>query len=44
MSVIYRNLNIDCTKDNYILEKVTGYEHGVKGTPLSEINSESEGK
>lgn len=30
MSVVYRDLIIDCSKDNYKSEKVTGYEHGVK--------------
>lgn len=30
MSVVYRDLIIDCTKDNYKCEKVTGYEHGVQ--------------
>lgn len=30
MSVVYGDLNIDCSKDNYKCEKVTGYEHGVK--------------
>lgn len=30
MSVVYRDLIIDCTKDNDKCEKVTGYEHGVK--------------
>ena len=30
MSVVYRDLTIDCSKDNFKSEKVTGYEHGVK--------------
>lgn len=30
MYVIYRDLDIDCTKNNSRKEKVTGYEHGVK--------------
>lgn len=30
MSVVYRDLNIDCSRDNFICEKVTSYEHGVK--------------
>ncbi|WP_294908042.1 hypothetical protein [uncultured Ruminococcus sp.] len=38
MSVVYRDLNIDCTKDNYKSEKVTGYEHGVKVFRLKPLN------
>ena len=30
MSVVYRDLNIDCSKNNFKSEKVTGYEHGVQ--------------
>ena len=30
MAEVFRDLSIDCSKNNYILEKVTGYEHGVK--------------
>lgn len=38
MAEIFRDLNIDCTKDNYILEKVTGYEHGVKVFRFKPLN------
>lgn len=38
MSVVYIERTIDCTKDNYILEKVTGYEHGVKVFRLKPLN------
>ena len=38
MSVVYRDLNIDCTKDNYKCEKVTGYEHGVKVFRFKPLN------
>lgn len=38
MSVIYRDLNIDCSKDNFKSEKVTGYEHGVKVFRLKPLN------
>lgn len=38
MSVVYRDLNIDCTKDNYKSEKVTGYEHGVKVFRFKPLN------
>ena len=38
MSVVYRDLTIDCTKDNFKSEKVTGYEHGVKVFRLKPLN------
>ena len=38
MSVVYRDLTIDCSKDNYKSEKVTGYEHGVKVFRLKPLN------
>lgn len=38
MSVVYRDLNIDCTKDNYKSEKVTGYEHGIKVFRFKPLN------
>ena len=38
MSVVYRDLTIDCTKDNYKCEKVTGYEHGVKVFRFKPLN------
>lgn len=38
MSVIYRDLNIDCSKDNFKSEKVTGYEHGVKVFRFKPLN------
>lgn len=38
MSVVYIDLPIDCTKDNYKCEKVTGYEHGVKVFRLKPLN------
>lgn len=38
MSVVYRDLNIDCSKDNYKCEKVTGYEHGVKVFRFKPLN------
>ena len=38
MSVVYIERTIDCTKDNYILEKVTGYEHGVKVFRFKPLN------
>ena len=38
MSVVYRDLTIDCTKDNYKREKVTGYEHGVKVFRFKPLN------
>lgn len=38
MSVVYRDLDIDCTKDNYKCEKVTGYEHGVKVFRFKPLN------
>lgn len=38
MAEIFIDLNIDCTKDNYILEKVTGYEHGVKVFRFKPLN------
>ena len=38
MSVVYRDLNIDCSKDNYKSEKVTGYEHGVKVFRFKPLN------
>lgn len=38
MSVVYGDLTIDCTKDNYKCEKVTGYEHGVKVFRFKPLN------
>lgn len=38
MSVVYRDLTIDCAKDNYKSEKVTGYEHGVKVFRFKPLN------
>lgn len=38
MSVVYRDLTIDCTKDNFKSEKVTGYEHGVKVFRFKPLN------
>ena len=38
MSVVYRDLYIDCSKDNYKCEKVTGYEHGVKVFRFKPLN------
>ena len=38
MSVVYIERTIDCIKDNYILEKVTGYEHGVKVFRFKPLN------
>lgn len=38
MSIVYIERTIDCTKDNYILEKVTGYEHGVKVFRFKALN------
>lgn len=38
MAEVFRDLNIDCTKDNYIIEKVTGYEHGVKVFRFKPLN------
>lgn len=38
MSVVYRDLNIDCSKDNFKSEKVTGYEHGVKVFRFKPLN------
>ena len=38
MSVVYRDLTIDCSKDNFKCEKVTGYEHGVKVFRLKPLN------
>ena len=38
MSVIYIDRTIDCTKDNYKSEKVTGYEHGVKVFRFKPLN------
>ena len=38
MSVVYRDLTIDCTKNNFKSEKVTGYEHGVKVFRFKPLN------
>lgn len=38
MSVVYRDLTIDCIKDNFKSEKVTGYEHGVKVFRFKPLN------
>ena len=38
MSVVYIDRTIDCTKENYKCEKVTGYEHGVKVFRLKPLN------
>ena len=38
MSVVYIDRTIDCTKDNYKSEKVTGYEHGVKVFRFKPLN------
>lgn len=38
MAVVYIDRTIDCTKDNYKCEKVTGYEHGVKVFRLKPLN------
>lgn len=38
MSVVYIDRTIDCTKENYKCEKVTGYEHGVKVFRFKPLN------
>lgn len=38
MAEVFRDLNIDCTKDDCVLEKVTGYEHGVKVFHFKPLN------
>lgn len=38
MSIVYIDRTIDCTKENYKCEKVTGYEHGVKVFRLKPLN------
>lgn len=38
MSVVYRDLTIDCSKDNFKSEKVTGYEHGIKVFRFKPLN------
>lgn len=38
MYVIYRDLDIDCTKNNFRKEKITGYEHGVKVFRFKPLN------
>lgn len=38
MSVVYIDRIIDCTKDNFKSEKVTGYEHGVKVFRFKPLN------
>ena len=38
MAVVYRDLTIDCSKDNFKSEKVTGYEHGVKVFRFKPLN------
>lgn len=38
MSAVYIDRTIDCTKDNYKCEKVTGYEHGVKVFRFKPLN------
>lgn len=38
MSVVYRDLTIDCSKNNFKSEKVTGYEHGVKVFRFKPLN------
>lgn len=38
MSVVYIDRTIDCIKENYKCEKVTGYEHGVKVFRLKPLN------
>lgn len=38
MSVVYIDRTIDCTKDNFKSEKVTGYEHGVKVFKFKPLN------
>lgn len=38
MSVVYIDRTIDCTKDNFKCEKVTGYEHGVKVFRFKPLN------
>ena len=38
MSVVYRDLTIDCSKDNFKSEKVTGYEHGVQVFRFKPLN------
>ena len=38
MSVIYIDRTIDCSKDNFKSEKVTGYEHGVKVFRFKALN------
>lgn len=38
MSVVYRDLNIDCSKNNFKSEKVTGYEHGVQVFRFKPLN------
>ena len=38
MSVVYIDRTIDCSKDNFKSEKVTGYEHGVKVFRFKPLN------
>lgn len=38
MSVVYIDRTIDCIKENYKCEKVTGYEHGVKVFRFKPLN------
>ena len=38
MSVVYIDRTIDCTKENFKSEKVTGYEHGVKVFRFKPLN------
>lgn len=38
MSKVYIDKNIDCTKNNCLVEKVTGFEHGVKVFRYSVFN------
>lgn len=38
MSVVYIDRTIDCTKNNYKSEKVTGYEHGVQVFRFKPLN------
>lgn len=39
MRPVYRDLNIDCSRNNFKCEKVTGYEHGVKVFRFKPLNS-----
>ena len=36
--MIYRPITVDCTKDNMLREKLTGYEHGVVAFEITPVN------